>query len=37
MGPMIGVVMSQEILMAHQCQAITHFELGRASKFGSLT
>jgi hypothetical protein len=28
MGPMIGVVMFPGILMAHQCQATTHFQLG---------
>jgi hypothetical protein len=28
MGPMIGAVMSQGILMAHQCQAMGHFEIG---------
>jgi hypothetical protein len=27
MGPMIGVMVSQEMLMAHQCQAMAHFEL----------
>jgi hypothetical protein len=28
MEPMIGAVVSQGTLMAHQCQAMTHFELG---------
>jgi hypothetical protein len=28
MGPMIGVMVSQEVLMAHQCHTMTHFELG---------
>jgi hypothetical protein len=28
MIPMIGAVISQGTLMAHQCQAMTHFELG---------
>jgi hypothetical protein len=28
MEPMIGAVVSEGTLMAHQCQAMTHFELG---------
>jgi hypothetical protein len=32
MGPMIGVMVSQEMLMAHQCQAMAHFELWVVSK-----
>jgi hypothetical protein len=27
MGPMIDIMVSRGILMAHQCQAMTHFEL----------
>jgi predicted ester cyclase len=33
MGPMIGVMVSQEILMAYQCQAMADFELGCVKKF----
>jgi hypothetical protein len=32
MGPMIGVMESQEILIAHQCQAMADFELWDVSK-----
>ena len=28
MRPMIGVMVPSEVLMAHQCQAMAHFELG---------
>jgi hypothetical protein len=32
MGSMIGFMMSQDILMSHQCQAMAYLELGCVSK-----
>jgi hypothetical protein len=37
MGPMIGVMVCKETLMAHQCQAMTDFDLRFAECFGSIT
>jgi hypothetical protein len=32
---MIDVMVSQEVLMAHQCQAMAHFEMGHVKQKGS--
>jgi hypothetical protein len=34
---MIGVMVPSEVLMAYQCQAMTHLSLDVDQKFGSLT
>jgi hypothetical protein len=33
--PMMGDEVSQEVLTAHPCQTMTHFELGCVKNFGS--